>query len=220
MTITKLKKYKLLRELALRWRRLRASRSYSTGRGNKIKCKGIRIGTKVQIEGNGNTVEISKEAVVRDCLIKIKGNCCRVNVGKNCFISDAELWIEDNGCEITIGDNTFIGHHSHLACTESNHRIDVGADSLISSYVQIRTGDSHSILDVHGKRINEAANVTIGRHCWLGQGSRILKGTVLNHDTIIATGAIVHGHFDSNCVIAGVPGKIIKKEVSWQSDRI
>lgn len=205
--------------MALRWRRWRSNRSYSSGKENKVVCQGIRIGTKIQIAGNHNTVIIESDAVVRDCLMKIQGNGCKVFIGRNCFIANAELWIEDNECEISIGKDTFIGHHSHLACTEST-RITVGEDSLISSGVQIRTGDSHSITDLEGNRINKAADVRIGDHCWLGQGSKVLKGTVLDHDIVVATGAIVHGTFEPNSIIGGIPAKTLKTGITWQSKRI
>lgn len=219
MTIGAIKKIPLLREMGIRWRRWRSGHSYNSGANNKILNNGIRIGTKIQIFGSDNIVSIGKDAVVRDCLIKIQGNNCRINIGRNCFVADAELWIEDNTCVITIGDNTFIGHHTHLACTEDNHTIYVGRDSLISSYVQIRTGDSHPILDMDGNRINVAADVCVGEHCWLGQGSKILKGTRLDHDTVVATGAIVHGTFDANSIIAGVPARTIRTGITWKSQR-
>lgn len=136
------------------------------------------------------------------------------------MVSGAELWIEDNDCVIEIGANTFVGHHSHLACTESGSRLTIGDDCMLSSYVQVRTGDSHSILDMEGNRINQAQSVHIGNHCWIGEGAKVLKGVTLNRDVVVSTGAVVTKPFDSNVLLGGIPAKIIKENITWDSKRI
>lgn len=220
MNRDKLRNIKLIRECVLRWRRWRSSGSWRHGHRNRVVCNGIRIGTRIQIDGSGNEVHIEADAVVRDCLIKIIGNGNRIHIGRNCFLAGAELWMEDDNGEINIGEDTFIGHHSHLACTEDGHKITIGSDSLVSSYVQVRTGDSHSIMTMGGERINKAADVCLGKHCWLGQGCKILKGSILAGDNVVGTGSVVSGSFESNCLIAGVPAKILKNDITWRKERV
>lgn len=216
----KVKSIQFLREIALRWRHLRSRHSYKIGKDNRIITNGIKIATRIQIYGRNNTVHVEKDAVVRDCLIKISGNNNSIWIGRNAFVAGAELWIEDNNCIINIGEDTFIGHHSHLACTENRSILSIGKACMLSSHVQIRTGDSHSILDLQGNRINPAADVVIDNHCWIGEGAKILKGVRLHPDTIVATGAIVHGAFVSNVIIAGNPAKIIKTNITWTKQRL
>ena len=91
---------------------------------------------------------------------------------------------------------------------------------MISSYVQVRTGDSHSITDMQGNRINPAADVNIGNHCWLGEGCHIMKGVTLERDTIVSTGAIVTKSAGPNVLLGGVPAKVIKENVNWDENRI
>lgn len=216
----RIKKIRLIRELALRWRHWKSKKSFTRGSDNRVHSNGIKIATRIQIIGGGNTVVIEDDAVVRDCLIKISGNHNKVVIKKNAYIAGAELWVEDNNCRLTIGENTFIGHHSHLACTENNSALTVGDDCMLSSYVQIRTGDSHSILDLDGQRLNRASDVVVSKHCWVGAGAKILKGTFLDSDSIVATGAIVKGMYPSNVIVAGNPAKIIKNDVTWDSQRL
>lgn len=135
-------------------------------------------------------------------------------------MSGAELWLEGNGCIIEIGENTFIGHHTHLACTEDNSILILGNDCMLSSYVQVRTGDSHSILNLKGERINKARSVYIGHHCWLGEGCKVLKGVNLGKDVVVSTGAIVTKSFDNNVLLGGIPAKIIKEEIKWDSKKL
>ena len=215
-----LKQYQLLRAIALRWRRWRSCHSYISGKNNTCTCNGIRISTKIQISGDGNYINIQHGAVLIDCLIRISGSNNNVFIDTNAYLENAEIWIEDNHSNISVGQNTYIGHSTQLACTEDNQSIVIGNDCMLSSYVQIRTGDSHSILTLQGKRTNSAASVRIDNHCWIGQGSKILKGSIITHDSIIGTGAIVSGRFDPNVIIAGIPGRVVKENVTWDSRRL
>ena len=103
---------------------------------------------------------------------------------------------------------------------ENFSMINVGDDCMISSNVIIRTGDSHSILDRNYARINRAANVTIGDHCWIAEGVRIMKGVILKSDIIVGSNSVVTSSFPPNVIVAGNPGKVIKNEVYWTKDRL
>ena len=120
---------------------------------------------------------------------------------------------------IEIGENTFIGP-SHIACTEDGNSIVIGKNCMFSSNINIRTGDSHSILDAEGNRINHGQSVAIGDHVWIGEGAKIMKGVQIQKDTIVASGAIVTHSFPSNVILAGNPAKCIKEGVNWNEKRI
>ena len=214
-----LRKNRWLRKCVYLWRNLEDRRSYTKGKGNVIRAAGVKVVSRVQITGNRNVVIIKSGGLLKNSLIKIKGNDNTIILGHDSFISGAELWIEDNHCKLEIGDRSFVGHHSHLACTEDDSEITIGADVLISSYVQIRTGDSHAIYDIDGNRINSAKSVTIGDHCWIGEGAKVLKGVELGDEIVVATGAIVTKSFSHNALIGGVPAKVLKTDITWDSKR-
>ena len=155
-----------------------------------------------------------------DSLIKVNGKNNKIILHEGAYLRGAELYVEDNNCTIEIGANTYIGHHSHFACTEDGSTLKVGSNCMISSYVQVRTGDSHSITDMQGNRINPAADINIGNHCWLGEGCKVMKGVSLGQDSVVSTGTIVTKSFGSNVLLGGVPAKIIKDSISWDSKRI
>ena len=209
-----------LRKAVYLWRNWRNKRSFNSGRDNKIiNCGGIRINSRVQFSGNGNQLILEKNCMLLNTLVKIRGNNNLVVLKADSYVSGAELWVEDNQCELIIGKNTFVGHHSHLACTENGSKLLVGDDGMLSSYVQIRTGDSHSILDMEGNHINPAQSVTIGNHCWIGEGAKVLKGVTLEGEDIVSTGAIVTKSFGKNVLLGGIPAKILKENVTWDSER-
>ena len=220
MNRSAIKSNNFLRAWGIRYREWRSKKSFTTGTNNKVVNKGIRINTRIQIAGDNNIIEVAEKAVLINCLIKISGDNCKVSIGEDAYLEGAELWIEDNENSITVGPRTYIGHHTHIACTENKKKIDIGGDSMISSYVQIRSGDSHSILDSEGKRINLAGDVKLEEHCWIGQGATLLKGTAIDKDSVVATKAVVSGRFPSNVLIAGIPAKIIKTDINWSDKRI
>ena len=51
----------------------------------------------------------------------------------------------------------------------------------------------------------------IGKNCFIGCNSIILKGTVLGDGCVVGAGAVVCGKFEDNCVIAGNPARVIKR---------
>lgn len=216
-----LKDISWIRKAVYLWRNCRNRHSYKFGKNNRIvNYGGIRVGSRIQVSGNGNKIVLEKGCMLLNSLIKIQGNNNEVILKGNSYVSGAELWVEDNQCILSIGERTFVGHHSHLACTEDGSKLIVGDDGMISSYVQIRTGDSHSILDMESNRINQAQSINIGNHCWLGEGAKVMKGVTLGGDVIVSTGAIVTKSFGKNVLLGGIPAKILKDNVTWDKDRI
>lgn len=216
-----LKEITWLRKCVYVWRNIRNKHSYNSGKNNRIiNNGGIRVGSRIQFSGNDNRLILEKGAMLRNTLVRIQGDNNLVLLKSNADVSGAELWIENNRCELSIGENTFVGHHSHLACTEDGSKLIIGNDGMFSSYVQVRTGDSHSILDMEGNRINKAQSVIIGNHCWIGEGAKVLKGVTLESDVIVSTGAIVTKSFGKNVLIGGIPAKKLKENVTWDSKRL
>lgn len=211
----------IIRKAVYVWRNWRNKHSYTSGKNNSIvNHGGVKVGSRIQITGNGNKLIMEKGSMLLNSLVKISGNNNEVVLKANSYVSGAELWVEDNRCLLSIGERTFVGHHSHLACTEDGSRLIVGGDGMISSYVQIRTGDSHSIVDMDGNRINPAQSVMIGNHCWIGEGAKVMKGVTLEGDDVISTGAIVTKSFGKNLLLGGIPARIIKENVKWDKERL
>jgi acetyltransferase-like isoleucine patch superfamily enzyme len=95
----------------------------------------------------------------------------------------------------------------HIAVTEGK-TINIGEVCMFSSNIQIRSGDSHPIVDLTSQlKLNKAESVSIGNQVWLGNDSKILKG-VTEDDVMIATGAIVSTNCtQQNAIYAGIPAR-------------
>ena len=220
MNLHALKRIRLIRTWAFYYRVWMEKCSFSKGKGNIIVKRGVNVSSKIQVKGCGNSILLDSESVFLKSVIKINGNDNKVILHSGAYLSGVEVYIEDNNCIVEIGCNTYVGHHSHLACTEDGSILKIGNNCMLSSYVQVRTGDSHSILNLDGKRINPAASVMIGNHCWLGEGSKVMKGVTLGNDSVVSTGAILTKSFGNNVLVGGLPAKVLKENINWDEKRL
>lgn len=94
--------------------------------------------------------------------------------------------------------------------------IDVGSGCAVSWNTQIMDTDVHNLLE--GKSIvNKHKDVVIGNHVWIGSRTTIGKGVLIPNDTVIACNSLILRSFDKEkCVIAGMPVKVLKREVNWK----
>ena len=190
------------------------------GRGNQVHLRGSFLKRcKIEICGEDNWIEIGERCIFEKCHIYIRGNHNRIRIKKECKCAKLEIWVEDNGNQVSIGHNTHVTGRTHLAVTEGK-TFQMGDRCLLASDITMRTGDSHSILDRDGGRCNRAGDIFIGNHVWIGQGVYILKGVSVGDDAVIGTGAVVTKPVPEKTVAAGNPAKVIKEQVTWDSERI
>lgn len=128
-----------------------------------------------------------------------------------------DIWISGGG-RIEIGHNTHFTGKIHIACIEGK-QVHIGERCLFSDEITLRTGDSHSILNRDGMRINPADDIYIGEHVWVGQQVVILKGAHIGNKSIVGTRALVTGKmFEDGVVLAGSPAREIESNVSWHHE--
>lgn len=54
----------------------------------------------------------------------------------------------------------------------------------------------------------------IGDNCYLGAGSRILGGIKIGSNSIVGPNAVVLTDVPANCIVVGIPAKIIKEGIN------
>lgn len=191
------------------------------GDGNKIVQElTLNKNFSIYINGDNNTISTKDKSRFLNTEVKMRGNGHKLIIGENCIIGNTVFWFEDSDCSITIGDGTSI-EGAHIAVTEPNSSIQIGKDCMLSSGIDIRNGDSHSIIDINsGKRINYARDINIGNHVWIGNGVEILKGVTVGDESVIGIKSLVSKDVPSHSVAAGIPAKIIKTDITWDRKRI
>lgn len=194
------------------------------GKNNNIKASKRSILKKVvvDIKGSNNYIEIEDGCILNKVTFYIRGNGHRIILKENVvFTRGGEIWFEDNNGYLIIGENTTI-ENAHIAVTEDNSSIIIGNDCMLSYDIDIRTGDSHTIIDLNNnKRINYADNIKIGNHVWIGAHCTLLKGSLVNDNSVIGTGSILTKKIDEkNVILTGIPAKISKRNINWCRERI
>lgn len=101
--------------------------------------------------------------------------------------------------------------HLTLHCFE---KIEIGEDLAIAEQVVIRDSDNHIVSSSKGHKMTQP--IRIGNHVWIGTRATVLKGVTIGDGAIIAAGAVVTRDVPPACLAAGVPAKVIKKNVEWE----
>lgn len=173
--------------------------------GKKLLLKGMpvifnRSGAKLKI-GYNVTVKSSflsnLVGLYSRTIIVTRAPGAEIVIGDNVGISGTTIYARKG---IYIGDNTAIGGNCKILDNDF-HPID--AEKRLQLLNDVQGGNASDLIP--------AREIHIGKNCFIGCNSIILKGTVLGDGCVVGAGAVVSGKFEDNCVIAGNPAKVIRK---------
>jgi len=167
------------------------------------------------VGGTNNRVIIGKNVTLFKVTIQIIGSNNKIVIDDNCELCNCALRTDGNNNIIHVGSGTYIGG----ACIHAldSTLIKLGKMCLLSSEIDIRSGE-HCIYNLSDKkRYNFGKNIRIGNHVWIGKRAQILKGAEIADDSVVGAGSLVTKKFnDSNVIIAGHPAKIIRTRINWR----
>lgn len=180
--------------------------------------KELGVNQRIEINGTNNQVVIGTGTNFYNLQIVIHGNNNKLTIGKNCIICGfIEMFA--NGNEITIGNGTLVSENVRLVAHGGKH-IRIGERCQIADFTDIRTTDSHSILNAEGERINPDDNIEIGDRVWLTREVVVLKGAIIGSDSVIGTRSIVTKQIPSNSLAIGIPAKVVRTNITWLFESI
>lgn len=119
--------------------------------------------------------------------------------------------------KLIIGVNCKMGDYVHIAAGE---RVIIGDNCLMASKIyisDINHGDYSGIFEYSSpstmpdSRTLYTRPVTIGNNVWIGENVSILSGVNIGDGCIIGANSVVNRNIPKNCIVAGVPAKVIKK---------
>lgn len=113
----------------------------------------------------------------------------------------------DNGRNIRVGEN-FLANYNitilDIAPVTIGDYVMIGPNTLITTV-------NHPLSPrKRREHIGQAKPVVIGDDVWIGGNVTILPGVTIGNNVVIAAGAVVTKDVPDNCVVGGVPAKIIK----------
>lgn len=144
----------------------------------------IRLGTKKLIYGKRFNFEILQN-IDLNAHIKIedKGSLA---FGRSVQIRDSsEIHVSDNG-KIVLADGVFINRGCMIV---SKKEITIDKGTALGPYVMVYDHD-HDINNFSNGKYRTKP-VHIGKNCWIGAGSIILKGVTIGDNAVVAAGSIV-----------------------------
>lgn len=185
--------------------------------GVEIPYKNLN-GLSIEINGNDNTViiELPANFIATSIVISGNSNYLHIKPTKHRTIRHTTFGL-DNGATIKIGSGLSV--YRKLNIVSKNHKvIEIGDECMIARDVVIRNDDGHVILDNKtGEVLNIPDDIFIGNKVWIGLRCVILKGARISDGSVVGAMSLVNKKFEEkNILIAGVPAKKIRGDISWQ----
>ncbi len=166
----------------------------------------------IDIQGTNNSVIIKRGVSTLNLKIVIHGNDNLLFIDEKCYI-DGSVEMFGNANKIIIGRETIIMGVTLIA--HGGKSIKIGKNCLIAELTNIRTTDSHAILNEVGERINPDESVEIGDRVWLTREVIVLRGAAIGSDVVIGTRSIVGKKILSNVVALGIPARVVRTGITW-----
>ncbi len=121
--------------------------------------------------------------------------------------------------KLRIGDGSDIGNFNHITCV--NH-VEIGAKVLTADGVHISDnshGYENTSLPIMDQPVHSKGPVVIGSGSWLGENVSVLSCRI-GRNCVIGANAVVTKDVPDFCVVAGVPGRVIRqfdpKSATWK----
>lgn len=193
----------------------------------KIKSTLVSIKYKKHLEKNSKINIEGKYFIKMDKGSKISGN---ITLGRNSFGNKVQTLLRMdknskiiskrnatlfygcdvilfNGAKLTIG-NSFINSDAKIRCHKS---ISIGDGCAISHDFTVMDSSAHYLNDE-----KKTAPVIIENNVWIGTRVTILPGVRVGKGSVIAAGAVVTNDVPENCVVGGVPARVLKENITWK----
>ncbi len=113
----------------------------------------------------------------------------------------------DNGRNIHVGDNFLANYNVTILDIAP---VNIGDHVMIGPGTLITTVNHPLSPKKRRQHIGQAKPVTIGNDVWIGGNCTILPGVTIGSNVVVAAGAVVTKDVQDNCVVGGVPAKVIK----------
>ena len=122
-----------------------------------------------------------------------------ITMGKNIGIRrNCEVSVSENG-KIHLENNVFMNNGCMIV---SHCQISVGEGTRLGPQVMIFDHDYNykdKMAYEKGQHISES--ITIGKNCWIGAGTIILKGSRIGDNCVIGAGSVIKGIYEKDSLI-------------------
>ncbi|WP_193046313.1 acyltransferase [Mycolicibacterium baixiangningiae] len=120
--------------------------------------------------------------------------------------------LSKRGVGLTIGDYSGIGDYAHIGCSGG---VTIGRDVIVGPYVTFHSQEhiTNSLDQTIRSQGTFESEVIVENDVWIGARVTLLAGSHVRSGSVIAAGSVVRGEFPPNCIIGGVPAKVLKERM-------
>ena len=199
----------------------------------------VLIKSSINIDNN-SIIKVKHNCSIWNTHIEIKKDV-NILINENVYIREGQ-WLACDNSKIEIGNRgkfykgvlttskesilkigqDFCIMWTYQIVADEYTSIIIGDDCIISYDVKIRSSDGHSIFDLKTrknvnstKKISKSRKILIGSHVWVGMCSIILYNTKIGNGSIIGATSLVKSSIPNNCMAAGIPAYVRKRDVAW-----
>lgn len=125
----------------------------------------------------------------------------KVKFGKSVRIHSGSKIKVRKGGKLTIGNDVKINYYCIIACRE---QIEIGEGTEFGPSVYVYDHDHDYKKGLHSDSDKESfvtGAIKIGKNCWIGANTIILRGTTIGDNCVIGAGSVVKGSFEDGTVI-------------------
>lgn len=101
-----------------------------------------------------------------------------------------------------------------ISITARSRTIHIGENTMFAPNCTVVDSDFHILWPPEGRICNpgmeQDADVYIGRNCWIGMQSIILKGVTIGDGLVVGAGSVVTRDIPPNVLAAGVPARVLR----------
>lgn len=159
----------------------------------------VRIGIYRLLNRNNFTASLIERISPNVVLEFNKGS--KVSLGKKIRVHSGSKIKVRSGAELIIEDNVKINYYGIIAC---QNKIKIGEGTEFGPSVYLYDHD-HDYKKGFCANSNEEsfkkAPIEIGKNCWIGANTVILRGTTIGDNCVIGAGCVLRGNYPADSVV-------------------
>lgn len=177
------------------------------------------VGLKITLKGKNNIIKIHAPFKFFTSRLEINGENNLFEIETTGYaVRDVHFSMMSlaNNRKISIG-NQFACGGALIVNNVSGNTITIWDDCMFGRDIIVRADDGHVICQKGTKKIiNNSSGTKIGNHVWIAQRTFVGKDVEIGDNSVVgACSVITKGSTEQNVVWAGVPARIIKRDIDW-----
>lgn len=125
----------------------------------------------------------------------------KVILGKKIRVHSGSKIKVRSGAELIIEDNVKMNYYCIIVCQD---RIKIGEGTEFGPSVYLYDHDHDYKKGLSAKSSEETfkkAPIEIGKHCWIGANTTVLRGTKIGNNVVIGAGCVIKGEIPDGTVV-------------------